>query len=271
MKKLFIITLFLLFRVDMIYCQSDIIFATYKYVMGDNDTKNDAKRICFLEAKRLCIEKAGTFLESYTEITNYRLTRDEIKTYAAALLKVDIASEEIKFIGESVTIIMTVNAEVDGNYLKEKIKQIKNNTDLDIKIKEKQKQLDLLEIKLKNLQQQLTTDNINEIIKTRKDRKELFDKMSELEMIKLDIQTKTKLAVENVELSMTPAEVIKVAGQPRSIRRNSVDSGWLRYNYGQVWVIIDNGVVTCLVKAEYFSEVYERSHYQTYRPQAIIK
>ena len=76
--------------------------------MGDNDTKNDAKRICFLEAKRLCIEKAGTYIESNSKVINGKLTRDEITTYAAAILKVEIVSEETKFIGENVAILMTV-------------------------------------------------------------------------------------------------------------------------------------------------------------------
>ena len=76
--------------------------------MGDNDTKNDAKRICFLEAKRLCIEKAGTYIESNSKVINGKLTRDEIRTYAAAILKVEIVSEETKFIGENAAILMTV-------------------------------------------------------------------------------------------------------------------------------------------------------------------
>ena len=62
----------------------EIIYASHKYTMGDNDTKNDARRICFLEAKRQAIEKAGTYLESTTEIRNFQLTRDEIRTFAGA-------------------------------------------------------------------------------------------------------------------------------------------------------------------------------------------
>jgi hypothetical protein len=27
------------------------IYATHKYVMGDNDSKNDARKMCFLEAR----------------------------------------------------------------------------------------------------------------------------------------------------------------------------------------------------------------------------
>ena len=237
--------------------------------MGDNDTKNDAKRMCFLEVKRLCIEKSGTFLESCTEITNYKLTRDEIKTYASAILKVDIVSEEIKFIGESITIIMVVKAVVDANYMKDKIRQIKNDSDLEKKINEQQRQLTQLETKLKNLQRELSTNDIQEILAARKERKELFDKIGELEKIKIDIQTKTKLAVENVELGMTIDEVITVARQPRSTCRSAY--GGLRYNYGNVWIIIDNGIVTCLIKAQYFEVWMGRAYYENNKRIAIIK
>ncbi len=99
--------------VPIVYPSSETIYASYKYTMGDNDTKNDAKRICFIEAKRLAIEKAGTYIESSTEVKNFQLTRDEIRTFAGAIVKVDIASEEIKFVGESTVIFMTVKADVD--------------------------------------------------------------------------------------------------------------------------------------------------------------
>src|SRR4030043_874461 len=95
---LYLLTFFIIpfFFVPIAYPASETIYASYKYSMGDNDTKNDAKRICFIEAKRLAIEKAGTYLESTTEIRNFQLTRDEIRTFAAAIIKVDIASEEVK-------------------------------------------------------------------------------------------------------------------------------------------------------------------------------
>lgn|GEM_PF-2680902 len=45
-----------------LFAQVDTVQATYKYIMGDNDTKTDARNLCFLYAKKLCMEKAGTFV-----------------------------------------------------------------------------------------------------------------------------------------------------------------------------------------------------------------
>ena len=74
-----------------------VIYASYKYIVGDNDTKNDAKRVCFMEAKRRCLEKAGTYIESQTVVRNYKLTKDEIRTYTAAIIRVEIVSELVEF------------------------------------------------------------------------------------------------------------------------------------------------------------------------------
>ncbi|TKJ37962.1 hypothetical protein CEE37_13450 [candidate division LCP-89 bacterium B3_LCP] len=265
-KIFYLVVLLQIFQIKL-YAQSDEIYASYKYVMGDNDTKNDAKRICFLEAKRLCIEKAGTYIESQTDVTNWKLTRDEIKTYAAALLKVEIVSEELDFKGESISISMTVKAEIEKNYIEEKIREIKENDDLQIKIKDQQEKIDELESEIRNIQNQLSTDDVDEVVKLRKKRKDAFENIDELEAIKYEIKKKTKLAVENIELGMTPSEVVRLIGEPRAIE--SYDGP--KYNYGNVWVVFESGVVSCMIRAKYYNSAYNGSFYRDYKPQAIIK
>jgi outer membrane protein assembly factor BamE (lipoprotein component of BamABCDE complex) len=208
--------------------------------MGDNDTKNDAKRICFLEAKRLAIEKAGTYIESSTEIKNFQLTRDEIRTYSGAIIKVDIASEEIRFVGESTVIFMTVKADVDVDSFKEKVRQIKMDKELEKKVREQQSQLQVMEDKIKNLQGQLTTKDFDETIKVRKERKETFERIDELEKIKYAITSKTKTAIEKLQTGMTTEEVIKIAGSPRGQSKCTTD---LYLSYGKIWVWLESGVV----------------------------
>ena len=85
---------------------------------------------------------------------------------------------------------------------------------------------------------------------------------------KLDVKN-LKLDVENIELGMTPDEIVKVAGRPRYIVEWY--TGNMKYNYGKVWVVIENGVVTCLVRAKDFEEYWGRSDYQSINPKAIIK
>jgi hypothetical protein len=241
---------------------NNIIYSKYEYTMGDNDTKNDAKKICFIEAKRLCLEKAGTYIESNTQVENYMLSKDEIKSYAAAVLEVEIVSQEIKYIGNNFMISTTVKANIDNNYLTQKIRQIKEDKTLQINILNQQKQINILQNDLRNIQKKLATKDINDIQK-RQERKEIFDQIDELENIRFKIKTITNLAINNVELGMTRDEVLKVAGKPRvSLQYDT------QLNYGNVWVIFKGGIVSCIVDGKYWNINKSRENYSS---NAIIK
>lgn len=98
-------------------------------------------------------------------------------------------------------------------------------------------------------------------IKSEKSFEIRIKKKSEDEIIKLD--------VKNVELGMTQDEVIKVAGKP-SLTFEWY-SGNLKYNYGNVWVVFENGIVTCLVRKKHFEKYWGRRDYQNRNPKALIK
>jgi len=251
------------------YPASESVFASYKYTMGDNDTKNDAKRICFLEAKRLAIEKAGTYIESSTEVKNFQLTRDEIRTFAGAIVKIDIVSEEIKFVGENQVILINVKADVDIDSFRERVKQIKSDRELEKKVIDQQRQLQGMEDKLKQLQQQLTTKNLDEVIKVRKERTEAFEKIDELEKIKYEIKSKSK-STENIELGMTPQEVIRLIGNPRIQTKNAYP-GDPRFNYGNIWIVFESGVVSCIVRGDVFQNHLSCSWYRSLEKHGVIK
>ncbi len=253
---------------DKSYAKMETLFANYKYVMGDNDTKNDAKRICFIEAKRRLLEKAGVFIESSSEVKNFQLTRDEIKTYTAAILKTEIVNEEIKYEGQNMVIYMNIKADFDTDAMFSKLKEIKENKEASSKIVEQQKQIAAIEDKIKKMQSELQTNNLDKSIALRKERQESFEQLSELEKIKFDINKKTSLAVENIELGMTPNEVERIAGKPRSI---GVNINALREdNYGKVWVIYESEVVACIVRSESYSRFNWCSNYRS-KIKAIIK
>ena len=66
----------------------EIIEADGVYMMGDNDSPKIARDAARAEAMRAATEQAGIYIESYSETQNYALTRDEIRTVAAAVLRV---------------------------------------------------------------------------------------------------------------------------------------------------------------------------------------
>src|ERR1041385_1086997 len=69
------------------------ITTTHTYVMGDNDSRNDARRLCFLEAKRKVLEQAGTLIQSSSEVINLQLTKDQMTSYSAAIVSVETLDE----------------------------------------------------------------------------------------------------------------------------------------------------------------------------------
>jgi tetratricopeptide (TPR) repeat protein len=95
-----------------------------RYVLGDLDTKQSARTLALLEAKRIALEKAGTYVESVSEVRDSRLTKDEIVSLAAGLLSVEIVKEDWQTAGESITLTLSISAIVDTTRLKERIEAL---------------------------------------------------------------------------------------------------------------------------------------------------
>jgi hypothetical protein len=195
-----------------------VIYASYKYVVGDNDTKNDAKRICFIEAKRRCLEKAGTYIESQTVVRNYQLTNDEIRAYTAAIIRVEIVSELVEFQSESLIIYMTVRAEVEEDELKKKIREIRNDRTLQKKIKEQESQLDRLERKIRDLQKKTFLSDVPGVSEIRKERKKTFNDIDKWERLRRQTvankRQKNIRAFQSVRENMTAYRISYLIGNP---------------------------------------------------------
>jgi Flp pilus assembly protein TadD len=107
-----------------------IIEAESTYIMGDNDSKVDARRIATLEAKRKALELAGTYVESLTEVRNYQLTKDDIKSYTAGLLETDVVSEQMLGTTEHPEIYIKARCKIDIDTLTTQIDKFRESEDL---------------------------------------------------------------------------------------------------------------------------------------------
>jgi hypothetical protein len=272
LKKAYLVLLVLVLFPYISHAETKTIYETNKYVMGDNDSKNDARRMCFLEAKRKVLEKAGTYIESHTQVKNYKLKKDEINSYSAALLKVETVKEEWKFVGENMAIFMTVKAEVDSSYIENQLAKIKKDTSVQKKIKDQQRQLQELERTVTNLQKQLGSVDATKAAVLRKERNVTFKEIDELQAKKIEIVNKikasTKSVIDLIELGMTQSEVKSLAGIPRSKA-----CGGVNWNYGNVWVVFEGGIVSCIIRSTFFTSCYSRKNYsrKNYGRDAFIK
>jgi len=265
----FLITTFLLPTMSL--AEIKTIYEEWEYVMGDNDTKNDAKRLCLIEAKRKVLERVGTYVESNTNVLNFNLTRDEIRAYTAGIIKTEIVSENTSFNGKSTVIQMKIKADVDTSVLANKMLEIHRDKDLAQKYGKMQDDYKQLERQIKELQDKLKRDtDWATIEKARLEREEAFNRLSALERIKQDIRQKTYMAVQNIEIGMTRDEVIRLCGRPRA------NDTWGHLNYGNMWVIIENNIVTLLIDAKCYGNWRDgQAYFKFYNPcgagKGIIK
>lgn len=280
MNRIFlIIAALILVSVRVSFAQTDTVFASYTYTMGDNDTKSDARQLCFLYAKRQCLEKAGTFVQSELKVRkqeqlgssgdSYKeLTQQDISTYTAAFVKVATVSEEMNYSGGTISITMSVEAVVDMQTLFDQIIAVQNNDQLVKRVRDQQDQITKIESNIKELQNQLGAESPKDAQQARIERKDAFNKLNELEQINFTIASKTRLAAENIELGMTPDEVVSLIGYPRTTT-NAM--GYIGYNYGRVWVVFEHGIVNCVVKSDHYSYVSGRDYYETCYPRDLLK
>jgi len=232
-KYIFIICLVLIFIPNISPAETETIFADHKFVMGDNDSKNDARRMCLLEAKRKVLERAGTFIESHTKVKNYQLAKDEISAYSAALLKIDTVKEKWERAGDNQAVLMTVKAEVDTGLIEKRLLEIKQDASLQNKLQEQQRQLRKMEQKIDVLQKQLISTDQSHALPLRKERITTFKEIAKIEERYKEVMAAInarkavtiklgKKIVKYVEIGMTRKEVEYILGKPdRKITGNA--------------------------------------------------
>jgi len=112
------------------HAEVKVVEADSTYIMGDNDSKVDARRIAMQEAKRKALELAGTYVASMTEVKNYQLTKDEIKTYTAGVMATEVVSEQMRGTTEHPEIYIKARCTIDTAILMTLIERHQDNEDL---------------------------------------------------------------------------------------------------------------------------------------------
>lgn len=82
-----------------VYAESKEIVSEGMYIMGDGETPTVAQERAILDAKRKALEEAGAYLESFTEVKNMQLTKDEIKVFASGIVEAEILEQKREIVG----------------------------------------------------------------------------------------------------------------------------------------------------------------------------
>jgi len=130
--------------------------ATGRYHLGDNDTRTDGHRLALMDAKRNALEKAGTYVQSITEVKDFQLTRDDIKTYTAGIIAVEEEGDpKWEMIGESLRCTVKVKARVDDASVTNKIGALRKDKDATKELRDARKHTEENERKVADLNKQL--------------------------------------------------------------------------------------------------------------------
>ena len=113
MKIIFILySLLFLFIPTFLQAETISFEEQYTYDASDADSKLTCRAISLLEVKKLLLEKLGTYLEAETEVVNFQLTRDEVTTLTAGIIKTEIIDE--KWDGKTYELTAKITADPDA-------------------------------------------------------------------------------------------------------------------------------------------------------------
>jgi hypothetical protein len=248
MKKILMILILVLSPL-LVLGESESITAIHKYIMGDNDSKNDARRMCFLEAKRKVLAKAGAYIESNTTIRNYQLAKDEINSYSAALLKIETVKEDWEITGGNMAVTLTVKADVDVSILQKQLAKIRQDKSVQTKIKTQSAKLQDLEKTVTYLQKQLGSTHSSKAPVLRKDRNVVFKQIDELEEKKAAIvervRKRTRDAKKHIIKGMTKQDVLSLLGAPDGYSSYSAGASLFWY-YGSSNISFQSNIVSAV-------------------------
>lgn len=101
--------------------------ATGEYRMGDHDTRADAKQIALQDAKRIALEKAGTYIESITEVKNFSLSKDEVQAYTAGVVEVTQQAATSIMEGQQQIVRVEVACKIDTDIVTRQIDALRKN------------------------------------------------------------------------------------------------------------------------------------------------
>jgi tetratricopeptide (TPR) repeat protein len=135
-----------------------IIEAESTYVLGDNDSKVDGRRIATQEAQRKALELAGTYVASITQVKEYRLTRDEVIAYTAGIVETHIITDETRGTLDHPELYIRARCTVDTDILVRQIDRYRESEELREQLETAAKEKETLRKERDALLKQLSTD-----------------------------------------------------------------------------------------------------------------
>jgi hypothetical protein len=232
--------------------EAERITVTHTYVMGDSESKNQARIACLNEAKRRIAEQAGAYVEVLSRAKNFQLAEDEVLSFTAALLRVEIDKEEIVMDGGNMALTLTVTGTVRPAEVKARLDALSERRlvaqEGDASLLH---QADRPEAGPAMIAGEQAAAPEREAVQPEVTRpappRQAADPYAARERLERDVERSTRLVAELCDKGMTRSEVEHLLGQPRAVKYNP-GPNYLGYNYGRLWVVFRDDVVACVRK-----------------------
>ncbi|HKT33757.1 MAG TPA: DUF4124 domain-containing protein [Nitrospira sp.] len=104
-----------------------IVTSVGEYRMTKYDTRIEATRMAIEDAKRQALERAAMYLESVTEVHNLDVTRDEIRTYSAGMVRVLNQRITTRLEDGDIVVHVDLTAQVDEHEVIQAITSLREN------------------------------------------------------------------------------------------------------------------------------------------------
>lgn len=103
------------------------ITASGEYRMGDHDNRADAIRLATEAAKRDALEQVATYVERITDVRNLDVTRDDIRSFTAGIVKVLDQSVTTRLEQDQVVVRVDFTAEVEPHDVIQALAALREN------------------------------------------------------------------------------------------------------------------------------------------------
>lgn len=218
----------------------------HTYVMGDADSRIDARNQCLNEAKRRIAEKAGAFVEIMTRSANFQIERDEITSFAAAVLTVEILDEKLSLDGDHLKLWLKVRGTVDPEEVANQLETFKQEHARRMEEaagREMTRQVNTPAPDGPQLQPAVFKTPDPASGPTKKARN-----TPQPQPAVIHTPPPRRLSISAAGLArkgMVIREIEAMYGRP-FVRKSG--NGYTGYNYGPFWVVFKNGAVSCVRK-----------------------
>lgn len=137
-----------------VFAENQTFTATHTYILGDHDSKDDARQRCLLEAKRKVLEQAGVYIESASEVKNFDLTKDKITSFAAAVMQVKNTKENFGFENGHMSLTLTITTMVNLTEVRKQLAARQVDTGMRDDVAVQKERMKLLEAQFEAMQKQ---------------------------------------------------------------------------------------------------------------------